>query len=150
MALTREEMVRRAVRELQDGYYVNLDWHADPRCQSHTSGMEVILQSENGLLGIGPFPYEGDEDPDLINAGKQTDHDDLLVVFFQCRFVCNDSRWSYRSGDFRCHVSQEGDRQLDDSRQNGEGHGRRHGPVAGAKRVVVLADSTRRAGSEAT
>ena len=73
MALTKEQIARRIARELKDGYYVNLGIGIPTLVANYIpKGIDVILQSENGLLGMGPFPLEGEEDPDLINAGKQT------------------------------------------------------------------------------
>ncbi len=73
MALTKEQIAQRIAKELKNGYYVNLGIGIPTLVANYIpSGMHVVLQSENGLLGMGPFPYEGEEDPDLINAGKQT------------------------------------------------------------------------------
>lgn len=71
--LTKEQIAERIARELKDGMYVNLGIGIPTLVANYVpKGMTIILQSENGLLGMGPFPYEGEEDPDLINAGKQT------------------------------------------------------------------------------
>lgn len=73
MALTKEQIAQRIAKELKDGYYVNLGIGIPTLVANYIPhGIKVVLQSENGLLGMGPFPFEGEEDPDLINAGKQT------------------------------------------------------------------------------
>ena len=73
MPLTKEQIAQRIAKELQDGYYVNLGIGIPTLVANYIpEGIDVELQSENGLLGMGPFPFEGEEDPDLINAGKQT------------------------------------------------------------------------------
>ena len=73
MGLTKEQIAQRIAKELKDGYYVNLGIGIPTLVANYIpQGIKVVLQSENGLLGMGPFPFEGEEDPDLINAGKQT------------------------------------------------------------------------------
>src|SRR6478672_11840653 len=73
MPLTKEQIAQRIAKELKDGFYVNLGIGIPTLVANYIpAGIKVILQSENGLLGMGPFPFEGEEDPDLINAGKQT------------------------------------------------------------------------------